>query len=162
MRRAQPRRSSLQLARLCSTPLLLAVEHADVARCDLLLRARFGCLCSLRRQSSGSRRQIQASSSRSSPWPAATPTAEAATEARRGSRMEEEQGISSHGASSLPRGAGRRRHRGELGRRSAGYRRVRDMVELRDGGARRRQGRREAGGGTRVVGDGARVRGPHT
>jgi hypothetical protein len=50
--------------------------------------------------------------------------------------MAEEQGISDHGASSLPRDAGRRRRRGELGRRSTGSRRVRDMVELRDGGAR--------------------------
>jgi hypothetical protein len=39
-------------------------------------------------------------------WPDATPTAEAATEARRGSRVAEEQGISGCGASFLPRGAG--------------------------------------------------------
>jgi hypothetical protein len=166
---AQPRWSSLQLARLCSAPLLPAVEHAGVARCDLL-HARFDYPCPLWRRSSGSRREIQASSSSSSPSVSGRDSdtelsrAQAATEARRGSRMAEEQGISDHGASSLPRDAGRRRRRGELGRRSTGSRRVRDMVELRDGGAhpapqlwrwlmfllrqRRRQGRREAGDAT--------------
>jgi hypothetical protein len=113
--RAQPWRSSLQLARLCLATLLPAMEHTGVARCDILLHIRFGCPCSLRRRSSGRRRQIQVSSSHSSPWQDATPTAEAATKARRVSQMVEEQVISSRGASSLPRDAGRRRRRGELG-----------------------------------------------
>jgi hypothetical protein len=101
--------------------------------------------CSLRRRAveAGRSRRVRRAAPRA--WSAATPMAEAATEARRGSRVAEEQGISARGASSLPRGAGRQQRRGELGRRSdgsrwaqrwsAGSQRVRDMVELRDGGA---------------------------